>query len=267
MDLKIKDKIAIVTGGGNGIGRAIAIRLAAEGAMVVVADLNKEAAAKIIAEIKVQSGDGVAIQADATRPEDVDNMVRKVLETYGVIDILVNNVGGGTGGTAPIAETLTDNWDKTIEITLKSTFLACRAVAKSMAKRKQGRIINIASVSGKSGDPLIGAYCAAKFGVLGLTQTLAKELARYTITVNAVCPGYVYTPGWERIAQSLKDNHPSLANKSLQEIFEARVKSVTPLGRPQSAEDVASLVAYLASEEAQNITGQAINVDGGAVMG
>jgi NAD(P)-dependent dehydrogenase (short-subunit alcohol dehydrogenase family) len=267
MDLKIKDKIAVVTGGGNGIGRAIALRLAAEGARVVVADLNKEVAAKVIAEIKAQSGDGMAIAADATRPEDVDNMVRKTLTAYGVIDILVNNVGGGTGGTALIAETLTDNWDKTIEMTLKSTFLACRAVAKSMAERKRGRIINIASIAGKSGEALLGAYCAAKFGVLGLTQTLAKELARHTITVNAVCPGYVYTPTWEGLAQSLKDNHSSLANKSLQEIFEARVKSVTPLGRPQSAEDIASLVAYLASEEAKNITGQAINVDGGAVMG
>ena len=267
MDLKIKGKIAIVTGGGSGIGRAIALRLAAEGARVVVADLNKEAAAKIIAEINAQSGDGMAIQADATRHEDVDNMVRKTLTAYGVIDILVNNVGGGAGGTTLIAETLTDNWDKTIEMTLKSTFLACRAVAKSMAERKQGRIINIASIAGKSGEALLGAYCAAKFAVLGLTQTLAKELARYTITVNAVCPGYVYTPVWERLAQSLKDTQPALADKSLQEIFEMRVKSVTPLRRPQSAEDIASLVAYLASEEAKNITGQAINVDGGAVMG
>jgi NAD(P)-dependent dehydrogenase (short-subunit alcohol dehydrogenase family) len=267
MDLKIKDKIAIVTGGGNGIGRAIALRLATEGAKVVVADLNKEAAENIIAEIKAQKGEGMAIQVDATRPEDVDNMVSETLKAYDAIDILVNNVGGGTGDTVPVAAILTEDWDKTIEITLKSTFLACRAVAKSMAKRKWGRIINISSVAGKSGEAFIGAYSAAKFGVLGLTQTLARELARYTITVNAVCPGYVYTPGWEKIAQSLKNTQPSLANKSLQEIFEARVKSVTPLGRPQSTEDVASLVAYLASEEAKNITGQAINVDGGAVMG
>ena len=267
MDLKINDKIAIVTGGGNGIGRAIVLRLAAEGAKIVVADLNKEAAAKIVAEIKAGNGNGMAIVADATRYEDVDNMVRKTLTDYGAIDILVNNVGGGSGGTTLIADTLTDDWDKTIEMTLKSTFFACRAVAKSMAGRKQGRIINIASIAGKSGEPLLGAYCAAKFGVLGLTQTLAKELARYTITVNAVCPGYVNTPAWEKLAQSLKDSQPALAEKSLQEIFEAKVKSVTPLRRPQSPEDIASLVAYLASEEAKNITGQAINVDGGAVMG
>jgi NAD(P)-dependent dehydrogenase (short-subunit alcohol dehydrogenase family) len=266
MDLKIKDKIAIVTGGGSGIGRAIALRLAAEGAKVVVADLKKDAAQMIVEEIKAQGSDGLAIGCDATSPDDVDTMVHKTLTAYGVIDILVNNVGGGSG-TGLIAETLVDNWDKTIEINLKSAFLCCRAVAQTMIKRKQGRIVSISSVSGKTGEPLIGAYCAAKFGVIGLTQVLAKELARYDITVNAVCPGYVYTPGWEKLAQSLKDKHPSLANKSLQEIFEARVKSVTPLGRPQTAEDVASLVAYLASEEAKNITGQAINVDGGVFMG
>lgn len=266
MDLKIKDKIAIVTGGGNGIGRAIALRLAAEGAKVAVADLKKDAAQKIVEEIKGLGSDALAIGCDATNPDDVDTMVCKSLEAYGVIDILVNNVGGGSG-TGLLAETLVDNWDKTIEINLKSAFLCCRAVAQALIKRKQGRIVSISSVSGKTGEPLIGAYCAAKFGVIGLTQVLARELARHNITVNTVCPGYVYTPGWEKLAQSLKDNHPSLANKSLQEIFEARVKSVTPLGRPQTAEDIASLVAYLVSEEAKNITGQAINVDGGVFMG
>lgn len=266
MDLKIKDKIAIVTGGGNGIGRAIALRLAAEGAKVAVADLKKDAAQKIVEEIKGLGSDALAIGCDATNPDDVDTMVRKSLEAYGVIDILVNNVGGGSG-TGLLAETLVDNWDKTIEINLKSAFLCCRAVAQALIKRKQGRIVSISSVSGKTGEPLIGAYCAAKFGVIGLTQVLARELARHNITVNTVCPGYVYTPGWEKLAQSLKDNHPSLTNKSLQEIFEARVKSVTPLGRPQTAEDIASLVAYLVSEEAKNITGQAINVDGGVFMG
>ena len=128
-------------------------------------------------------------------------------------------------------------------------------------------MISISSVSGKSGEPLLGSYCAAKFGVIGLTQVLAKELARYNITVNAVCPGYVYTPGWEKLAQALKDSQPALADKSLQEIFEARVKAVTPLRRPQTVEEIAGLVAYLASGDAGSITGQAISIDGGVVMG
>ena len=266
MDLKMKDKIAIVTGGGNGIGEAIALRLASEGVKVVVADLNIDAARKVIDAIQSQGGEGLAIACDATKPEDVDRMVQKTMDVYDAIDILVNNVGGGFG-IGLVVNSSIEQWDKTIEMNLKSAYLSCRAVAVPMSKRKQGRIINISSVSGKTGEPLLGSYCAAKFGLLGLTEVLARELARYDITVNAVCPGYVYTPGWEKLAQALKDSRPAVADKSLQEIFEERVKSVTPLRRPQSPEDIASLVAYLASAEARNITGQAINVDGGAVMG
>lgn len=265
MDLKIKDKVAIVTGGGNGIGKAIAMRLAGEGVKVVAADLNEEAARKVISEIKARGGDGLAVSCDATNPEDVEAMVQKALDAYGAIDILVNNVGGGTR-IALVVQSQVEDWDKTIEMNLKSTYLSCRAVAKVMISRKQGRVINISSISGKSGEPLLGPYCAAKFGVIGFTQVLAKELARYNITVNSVCPGYVYTPTWEKLAQELKDSQPALADKSLQEIFEARVKAVTPLKRPQSAEEIAGLVAYLASEEARNITGQAISIDGGIAM-
>jgi meso-butanediol dehydrogenase/(S,S)-butanediol dehydrogenase/diacetyl reductase len=265
MDLKIKDKIAIVTGGGKGIGSAISRRLAAEGAMVVVSDLKGEDAENVAREITSQGGASIALQSDATKEADVELMVKKTLDAYGKIDILVNNVGGGSGSSLVIKFPV-ENWDKTIEVNLKSTFLCSRATAREMVGRKQGRIINISSISGKNGESLISAYSAAKFGVIGLTQVLAKELGRYSITVNAVCPGYVYTPGWEQLAQWIKDNFSTTANLSLEEIFENRVKSVTPLGRPQTAEDIASLVAYLASEEAKNITGQAINVDGGAVM-
>jgi NAD(P)-dependent dehydrogenase (short-subunit alcohol dehydrogenase family) len=265
MDLKIKDKVAVVTGAGSGIGRAIAMRLASEGATVMVTDLKRQDAEKTLAAIEAGGGAGMAIQSDATKEADVESMVRMTLAAYSRIDILVNNVGGGSGPDL-VVSTPIENWDRTIEINLKSTFLCCRAVAPEMIKRKQGRIINISSISGKSGEALIGGYCAAKFGVLGLTQVLAKELGRHAVTVNAVCPGYVYTSGWEDLARSMKEDYSSLTDKSLEEIFEMRVKSVTPLGRPQTAEDVASLVAYLVSEEAGNITGQAINVDGGAVM-
>ena len=266
MDLKIRDKTAIVTGGGKGIGRAIALRLADEGAVVVVADLSEKDAQDVVAEITNRGGSGMALQVDATKEEDVDRMVAQTLEAYPAVGILVNNVGGGWDSTF-IAKFSVETWDRTIELNLKSTFLCSRAASREMMKKKEGRIINIASISGKAGESLVGAYCAGKFGVLGLTQVLAKELGRYSITVNAVCPGYVYTPGWEQLAQMLKDNVAAMAGKELEEIFEERVRPLTPLGRPQTAEDVASLVVYLASEEAKNITGQAINVDGGAVMG
>lgn len=266
MDLRIRDKVAVVTGGGKGIGRAIALRLADEGAVVVAADLDEGDAQDVVAGIAAQGGRGMALRTDATQEEDVDRMVARTLEVYGTIDILVNNVGGG-GGSTFVTKFFTRDWDRTIELNLKSTFLCSRAVSREMMKKKEGRIINIASISGKVGESMVGAYCAGKFAVLGLTQVLAKELGRYSITVNAVCPGYVYTPGWEGLARMLKESVPSMKDKELEEIFEERVRPLTPLGRPQTAEDVASLVAYLASEEAKNITGQAINVDGGAVMG
>jgi NAD(P)-dependent dehydrogenase (short-subunit alcohol dehydrogenase family) len=265
MDLQIDGKIAIVTGAGNGIGRGIAKRLAEERAAVIAADLNGTDAERVIAEITSTGGKGLALQTDATDEQAVSDMVRHVMEAFGQIDILVNNVGGGSS-SALIINLPAEDWDKTIGVNLRSTFLCSRAVAREMMPRKRGRIINIASISGKIGESLIGAYCAAKFGVIGLTQVMAKELGRYAITVNAVCPGYVWTPGWQQLAQWLKDNFSTMADKSLEQIFEERVKAATPLGRPQTAGDVASLVAYLVSEQAQSITGQAINVDGGAVM-
>lgn len=265
MDLKIKDKVAVVTGGGNGIGEAVALRLAAEGSKIAVADLSPDAAAKVVGVIKARGGDALALTCDATKAEDVDNMMDKTIRVYGAVDILVNNVGGGSG-IALMAKSLIEDWDRTIEINLKSAYLCCRAAAKVMIPRKQGRMINMSSVSGKQGEKLLGAYCAAKFGVMGLTQTLAKELARYDITVNAVCPGYVFTPGWEKLAQAVKEVQPAFADKSLQEIFEARVKEVTPLKRPQDADEIAGLVAYLASYEARSITGQSISIDGGIAI-
>lgn len=265
MDLKIKGRIALVTGAANGIGRAVALRLADEGAKVVVVDINEGAAQKVVADIKTGGGEGLAVCCDATSPDDVEAMVRRALDAYGAIDILVNNVGGGSGIDL-VVQSKIENWDKTIEINLKSAYLACRAVARVMIPRKQGRIINMSSVSGRQGEQLLSAYCAAKFGMIGFSQTLAKELARHNITVNTVCPGYVYTPGWEKLAEEVRDRQPALAHKSLQEIFDARVKEVTPLRRPQSPEEIAVLVAYLASEDARSITGQAISIDGGIVM-
>lgn len=265
MDLKIKDKIAVVTGGGNGIGEAIALRLASEGVKVVVADLNIEVAQKVAREIKTGGGDALPVACDATKPQAVDGLIQKSMDSYGAIDILVNNVGGGSG-IALMAKSDIGDWDRTIEINLKSAYLCCRAAARVMIPRKQGRLINMSSVSGRQGEQLLGAYCAAKFGVIGLTQTLAKELARHNITVNAVCPGYVYTPGWEKLAQAVKDIQPAYTDKSLKEIFDARVREVTPLRRPQEASEIAGLVAYLVSDDARSITGQAIGIDGGITM-
>jgi len=257
-------QVAIVTGAGSGLGRAIALRLSREGAAIAAADLNAEAAEKLIVEIKGQGRSGLSIQMDVSVEKDAERTVKQTLETFGRIDVLVNNAGAGSVGL--IINHSEEEWEKPMRVNLKGTFLCSKTVAKEMIPRKQGRIINISSVSGKSGEEIIGAYCASKFGVIGLTQVMAKELGRYQITVNAVCPGYIWTPMWENLGQWLKENIPTLSQLSPKEVFEKRVKSVTPLRRPQEPEDIANLVAFLASEEARNITGQAINVDGGAVM-
>lgn len=257
-------QVAIVTGSGSGLGRAIALRLSQEGAIVVATDLNGEAAEKLLREIRDQGRSGLSIQMDVSIEKDVERTVKQTMENFGQIDILVNSAGVGNPGW--IIKHSEEDWENTMRVNLKGTFLCSRAVAKEMISRKRGRIINISSISGKSGEELMGAYCASKFGVIGLTQVMAKELGRYTITVNAVCPGYIWTPMWESIGQWLKENFPGLAQLSPREVFEVRVKSVTPLRRPQEPEDIANLVAFLSSEEARNITGQAINVDGGAIM-
>ena len=260
----LNGQVAVVTGAASGIGRAIAMRLSLEGAAIVAADLNEEAAEKLVREVKGLGRRGLALVTDVSSEKDVTKMIEESRGNFGQVDILVNNAG--TGSVGRIIDYSEEDWEKPMRINLKGTFLCSQAVAREMIPRKRGRIINISSISGKSGEEFIGAYCASKFGVIGLTQALAKELARHLITVNAVCPGYVWTPMWQELAKYFKENFPSLADKSVQEIFENRVKSVTPLRRPQTAEDIANLVAFLASEEARNITGQAINVDGGAVM-
>jgi meso-butanediol dehydrogenase/(S,S)-butanediol dehydrogenase/diacetyl reductase len=258
----LNGQVAIVTGAGSGIGQAIAIRLSLEGAAIVAADVNEKAAEKVIRELKDLGRRGLSSKIDVSLAKDVERMVKGTMENFGRIDILVNNAATGSPGL--IINHSEEDWERTMRVNLKGTFLCSRAVAKEMVPRKRGRIVNISSISGKSGEEFIGAYCASKFGVIGLTQVMAKELGRFMITVNAVCPGHIWTPGWESLGRWFKENFPALAQLSPQQIFEKSVKSV--LRRPQEPEDIASLVAFLVSEEARNITGQAINVDGGAVM-
>ena len=260
----LNGQVAIVTGAGSGIGQAIARRLSLEGAAVVAADIKGAAAEKLVEEIKSLGRRGLAVETDVAVKKDVERMVKKCLEHFGQVDILVNNAGAGSTGL--IVNQSEEDWDKPMQVNLKGTFFCSQAAAKEMIPRKKGRIINIASISGKSGEEFIGSYCASKFGVIGLTQVMAKELSRFSINVNAVCPGYIWTPMWAEMAKWFRESFPTLAGKSPQEIFENRVKSVTPLRRPQTAEDIANVVAFLVSQEARNITGQAINVDGGAVM-
>jgi meso-butanediol dehydrogenase/(S,S)-butanediol dehydrogenase/diacetyl reductase len=250
---------AFVTGGGRGIGRGICLAFAEAGADVVVSDVILENAEGVATEIRDLGREALSTRIDVADCSSVEAAVKCGLEEFGRIDILVNNAG--VIKQAPILELTEKDWDLVVSVNLKGVFLCSKAVIPQMVRRRSGRIINIASISGKNGFPGQAAYGSSKFGVVGLTQVLARELAPYDITVNAICPGIIYTKMWEYLY--------SLRAKELKTTPEEAFKRISteniPLRRPQTPEDIGNLAVFLASDEAKNITGQSINVDGGIV--
>jgi len=256
--MKLEDEIAIVTGAGRGIGRSIALRLAQAEAHVAVCDIHMDNAERVSQEIKqINPNDrGFPIQMDVSVEKDVEATVSKVLTELGPIDILVNNAG--ILAITPAIEISEQEWDRVLAINLKGPFLCSKHVAREMIKQKKGKIINIASNAGKRGDRFLAHYCASKFGVIGLTQVFAKELGPHNIRVNAVCPGFIETDMFTVLDQGFGKYLGKTPEQNRQEF----VASV-PLGRMGNPDDVGSLVAFLASKEADYIHGQAINICGG----
>ncbi len=255
--MRLKDRVAIVTGGGSGIGRSVCINMAKEGAKVIVGDINLETARETEDMIKKEGGDAMAFKMDVTQKAEVQTVAADVLKSYGRIDILVNNAGTDKKGA--ITELEESTWDMLMDLNLKGVFLCTQAVMPSMIENRYGRIVNISSMAGKTGEPLTSPYCATKFGVIGFTQAVALEVGQYNVTVNAVCPGPVDTELIRKsVAQSaaLKGMKPE---DFLQEFF----INPTPLGRIAKPEDVARAVIFLASDEAEFITGSSLNVSGG----
>ncbi|MBA7625877.1 3-oxoacyl-[acyl-carrier-protein] reductase FabG [subsurface metagenome] len=254
--MMLPDKIAIVTGASKGIGRAIALRLAKEGANVVIADVDKDEGEKVAQMIREIGRDCLAVKCDVSNVQEVEDMVEKTMQKLGRIDILVNNAG--VSSMAPMVELEEKDWDFNMDINAKGQFLCSRAVAKHMIKQRSGKIINNASLAAKRGARFLAHYSASKFAVLGLTYTMAIELAPYNITVNAVCPGIVETDmirrewKWEGDIRGMTPDE--VRNEVLGEIL---------LGRLCQPEDVAGAVAFLASKDADYLTGQSINVNGG----
>ncbi|MEA5618739.1 3-oxoacyl-[acyl-carrier-protein] reductase [Cronbergia sp. UHCC 0137] len=243
----LENQVAIVTGASRGIGRAIALQLASQGAKVVVNYANSSTAAEqVVAEITAHGGEAIALQADVSQAEQVDTLINTSLEKFSRIDILVNNAGI-TRDTLLLRMKLED-WQAVIDLNLTGVFLCTKSVSKIMLKQRSGRIINIASVAGQMGNPGQANYSAAKAGVIGFTKTVAKELASRGITVNAVAPGFITTD----MTSDIK------AEGILQYI---------PLGRFGQPEEIAGMVRFLAADPAAAyITGQVFNVDGGMVM-
>jgi NAD(P)-dependent dehydrogenase (short-subunit alcohol dehydrogenase family) len=231
-----------------------------EGAKVVVADIDQAAAQETADRIKKEGGHALAIKTDVTQKPDTQALAETTLKTYGKIDILVNNAGTDIKGA--ITELTEKTWDTLMNINLKGVFLCTQAVSHSMIERRYGRIVNISSMAGKTGEPLTSPYCATKFGVIGFTQSVALELGKHNITVNAVCPGPVDTDLIRQsVAQSAKIKGMA-PEDFLQEFF----IDPTPLGRIAQPVDIARAVIFLASDDAEFITGSTLNVSGGREM-
>jgi 3-oxoacyl-[acyl-carrier protein] reductase len=247
--MEFKDKVAIVTGASRGIGRAIALEFGGRGARVVVNyNQNSSAADEVVKTISESGGEAFAHQADVSVFEQADGLVKAAIEKYGDLHILVNNAGITRDGL--IMTMSESDWDDVIQTNLKSTFNCCKAAIRHMLRRRYGRIINIASVSGIMGNPGQTNYSASKAGQMGFTRALAREVASRTITVNAIAPGFIQTDIWSTV--------PEDAQKSLMDII--------PLGRVGQPEEIAKAAAFLASDDAAYITGHILTVDGGIAM-
>jgi NAD(P)-dependent dehydrogenase (short-subunit alcohol dehydrogenase family) len=245
----LNDRVAIITGGAVGIGRGIALKFAAEGCRVVIVDISEEKGKKTVADVAKNGGDAMFIKCNITDSRQVQGMVNEVIKKYKKIDILVNNAGG-VSGDAKIEDTTEENWDKIINLDLKSQFLCSKAVVPFMKKNKYGKIINLSSMGAISPPAPIVHYHAAKAGVLGLTANLAVELAHLNITVNAILPGPILTEFYTDIIKEQPD------------IIEKLNKKV-PMGRVGKPEDIAGVALFLASDLSSYVTGEAINVGGG----
>jgi meso-butanediol dehydrogenase / (S,S)-butanediol dehydrogenase / diacetyl reductase len=249
-------KVALVTGGASGIGAGIAYVLAEAGACVAIGDLDEAGAADIAGQLPGEA-ERIGVRLDVTSRQSTDEAIGRIEQELGPVDVLINNAG--ISSVTPFAQITDAEWTRLFEVNLRGVLVVTQRVLTSMVERRSGRIISISSMAGKEGLPNLAHYCATKFGVIGLTQSLAKEVAEHNVTVNAVCPGVVRTPLWD---------HPDtgiLRDLDGENGWDAFVGGI-PLGRPQSAEDIGHACAYLASDAAANITGEALNVSGGQQM-
>ncbi|GIX48905.1 MAG: oxidoreductase [Candidatus Tectimicrobiota bacterium] len=263
--MRLQGKTAIVTGGGGGIGRAIALCLAREGANVCLSDVQLEGAQRVAQEVEALGRRTLVVPCDVARWPEVEQLAAKTLEAFGQIDILVNNAGIFTPLGLPFLNNTEEDWDRAYAVNVKAHFLTCKAVVPHMMARRYGKIINIASIAGQLGSTTSPPYSVSKGAVITFTRCLARDLAPYNINVNAICPGLLWTPMWHYIAESLAQKG-TLAGLTPRQIFEKRVQEWVPLQREQTPEDIGHAVVFLASEEARNITGHALNVDGGIYM-
>jgi 3-oxoacyl-[acyl-carrier protein] reductase len=270
MDLNLRGKIAIVTGAGRGIGRAISLTFADEGAFVVVNDIDSSVAGEVAKEIGLRGSRALAVRADVTKVDEVETMVNRTLDEFKKVDILVNNAGilydtEGPSGRKLFQESSPEEWHREIELILYGTLNCTKAVIGEMMKQRSGRIVNISSDMGRTNNGLKGVstYSAGKGGVIALTRSIATEVAPYGVTLNTVCPGFVRATR-ALLAEKQRETRPK--EYEYYKNMEKTMEGTIPLGRVGMPEDIAKLTVFLASDAASWITGQTYSVNGGNIM-
>ena len=264
----MKNNIVMITGGASGIGKGICEVMAKKGSSIAIADINEDNLKKVEEELIEEGYTAKAYQLDVTNNNQLEKTISKIIGDFGQIDVLVNSAGRyiGAPGFNEIERLREEDWDIIFELNMMGTILAIETVIPHMKKRKYGKIINMASQAGRTpsgtGNP---AYSASKAAIINLTQSYAIELGPHNINVNAICPGSVWTPMCEKIAERIQKNNPDMKKITGRKIFEERVKKI-PLGREQTPEDIGNVVSFFMSDSAKNITGQSLNVDGGSRM-
>ena len=270
MMIALSDKVAVVTGGASGIGRGICLVLAEQGADVAVTDMNLAGSQSVADDVAATGRQSVAIQVDVTDRASIQDMVSQVLQRFGTIDILVNDAGiVGVGEWWERERPSDDDWSQVFAVNVRGVVMVSEAVSEHMIERQSGKIVNIASIAARQGSPDLPHYSTSKAAVASWTQSNAAQLARHNINVNAICPGLLWTPMWQAIARKRSRygaTDSDIEGLSGRELFDQVIEETIPMGREQTPDDVGRLAAFLVSEDARNITGQAINVDGGRRM-
>jgi len=264
--MRLAGKVAVVTGGGSGIGRGIALCLAREGANIAVADIQEASAGSVAREVQALGRETIGLRCDVTREADIEASLDRVKADLGRIDIVVNNAGVASPPGLPFTRNTEADWDQAFDVNVKSVFLMCKAITPHFIERRAGRIINIASIAGPLASLTMPPYSVAKGGVIILTRIVAKELARHGVTVNASCPGILWTGFWQDLARDIAENNPAYRGMTARQVFEKRVAEIVPMGCEQTPEDIGWAAVFLASDEARCITGQSLMVDGGTVI-